>query len=123
MFTEEPDSVSISQASHTGPMVEGTEYQLQCDIINIAPVRNLTVIWYKEHKAIHWQSYDNLTSVTPVNESSTLTVTPGRDDNGIQVYCETQMNLGPSGPNPLRSKPHSMTVYCEFQFLNHMNIY
>ena len=124
-ITEEPDSVTISQSSHTGPMVEGMTYQLQCDVISVAPVRNLTVIWYKEHKPIHMQSFDNLTVLTPVNESSTLTITPHREDNGALIYCETQMNLGPPGPNyfpVMRSKSHVLSVYREFPFLKHLHI-
>ncbi|XP_031642950.1 intercellular adhesion molecule 1-like isoform X6 [Oncorhynchus kisutch] len=42
-----PDSVSISPLSHSGPMMEGKEYQLQCDIQNIAPLQNLVVRSYE----------------------------------------------------------------------------
>ncbi|KAI1884294.1 hypothetical protein AGOR_G00224950 [Albula goreensis] len=38
-----PDSVSISAVNHTDPMLEGEQYQLQCEVENIAPVQNLTV--------------------------------------------------------------------------------
>ncbi|XP_071389542.1 hemicentin-1 [Centroberyx affinis] len=106
-----PDSVSISPLSHMGPMVEGTKYHMQCDIVDVAPVKNLSVTWYKGNDIIHTQSYDGL-SKTPVNESSALQFTPHRDDNGAQLFCEAQLNLGPSGPNPpmMKSKPHELTV-------------
>ncbi|XP_078140645.1 hemicentin-1 [Centroberyx gerrardi] len=107
-----PDSVSISPSSHMGPMVEGTEYHMQCDIVDVAPVKNLSVTWYKGNDIIRTQSYDG-PSKTPVNESSALQFTPHRDDNGAQVFCEAQLNLGPSGPNPppmMKSKPHELTV-------------
>ncbi|KAG7457072.1 hypothetical protein MATL_G00242600 [Megalops atlanticus] len=42
-----PDSVSISSVDHTGPMLEGRQYQLQCEVHKIAPVQNLTVKWYR----------------------------------------------------------------------------
>ncbi|KAM4598270.1 vascular cell adhesion protein 1-like [Polymixia lowei] len=108
-----PDNVSISQSNHTGPMVEGRVYQLQCDVTDIAPVRNLSVTWYKGNEIIHTESYDNAIA-TPRNESSTLTFTPDRHDNGAQVFCKTQLNLGSFGPNPspmMSSMPHDLIVY------------
>ena len=44
---ETADSVSIHSINHTGPMLADEEYQLQCDIVNVAPVQNLTVRWYQ----------------------------------------------------------------------------
>ncbi|XP_046894937.1 hemicentin-2-like [Hypomesus transpacificus] len=94
-----PDVVSISPLNHTGPVVEGTEYQLQCDILNVAPVQNLTVTWYKGNETIKTDSYSDQ-SKTPVNESSILTITPSREDDGALYRCEAQLNLGPEGPHP-----------------------
>ena len=44
---ETADRVLIHSMGHTGPMVAEKEYQLQCDIVNVAPVQNLTVRWYQ----------------------------------------------------------------------------
>ncbi|XP_067088825.1 intercellular adhesion molecule 5 [Osmerus mordax] len=94
-----PDVVSISPLNHTGPMVEGTEYQLQCDVLNVAPVRNLTVTWYKGNETIKTDSFSDQRK-TPVNKSSILTITPSREDDGALYRCEAQLNLGPEGPHP-----------------------
>ena len=112
--TELPDDVSISPLNHTGPMVEGTEYQLQCDILNVAPVQNLTVTWYKGNETIKTDSYSDQ-SKTPVNESSILTITPSREDDGALYRCEAQLNLGPEGPHPSAiDSDFNLTVLCEF---------
>ncbi|XP_061079156.1 uncharacterized protein LOC133113987 isoform X2 [Conger conger] len=81
-----PDSVSISVVNHTGPMLEGKQYQLQCEVQTIAPV--------------------------PVNVSSTLLITPTSADDGAQYSCVAELELGPGGPQPPEVKfdPLNITV-------------
>uniref|UniRef100_A0A4W5RQ69 Ig-like domain-containing protein n=1 Tax=Hucho hucho TaxID=62062 RepID=A0A4W5RQ69_9TELE len=112
---ENPESVSISVLSHSGPMVEGTKYQLQCDIQNIAPLQNLVVKWYKGNEPLDNVAYSNV-SKTPENVSPTLMIIPGRDDDGAQYKCRAELDLGPEGPQPhptVTSKPLTITVHCE----------
>uniref|UniRef100_A0A8C8M8V8 Ig-like domain-containing protein n=1 Tax=Oncorhynchus tshawytscha TaxID=74940 RepID=A0A8C8M8V8_ONCTS len=75
-----PDSVSISVLNHSGPMVEGTQYQLQCDIQNIAPLQNLVMKWYKGNEPLDNVTYSTV-SKTPVDVSDTLMISPSRDDD------------------------------------------
>ncbi|XP_035253442.1 hemicentin-1-like isoform X2 [Anguilla anguilla] len=108
-----PDSVSISVVNHTGPMLEGEQYQLQCEVQNIAPVQNLTVKWYKGETLENQTSYDALTK-TPVNVSSTLLITPTSADDGAQYSCVAELELGPEGPQPppeVKSDPLNITVH------------
>uniref|UniRef100_A0AAZ3PMJ0 Ig-like domain-containing protein n=1 Tax=Oncorhynchus tshawytscha TaxID=74940 RepID=A0AAZ3PMJ0_ONCTS len=70
-----PDSVSISVLNHSGPMVEGTQYQLQCDIQNIAPLQNLVMKWYKGNEPLDNVTYSTV-SKTPVDVSDTLMISP-----------------------------------------------
>ncbi|XP_045066730.1 hemicentin-1-like isoform X2 [Coregonus clupeaformis] len=108
-----PDSVSISVLSHSGPMVEGTEYQLQCDIQNIAPQQNLVVKWYKGNEPVDNVTYSNIIK-TPVNVSATLMISPSRDDDGAQYRCRAELDLGPEGPQPhptVTSEPLNITVH------------
>uniref|UniRef100_A0A4W5Q953 Ig-like domain-containing protein n=1 Tax=Hucho hucho TaxID=62062 RepID=A0A4W5Q953_9TELE len=108
-----PDSVSISVLRHSGPMVEGTEYQLQCDIQNIAPLRNLVVKWYKGNEPLDNVTYSNV-SKTPVDVSPTLMIIPSRDDDGAQYRCRAELDLGPEGPQPplvMTSEPLDFTVF------------
>lgn len=97
-------------------MVEGTEYLLNCDIINVAPVQNLKVKWYRGNETVHTQMFDD-TSVTPVNVSSTLRVTAERGYNGALFRCEAELYLGPKGPELIptaTSPPYTAVVICEF---------
>ncbi|XP_069051867.1 intercellular adhesion molecule 5 isoform X2 [Lepisosteus oculatus] len=105
-----PDSVSVNQ---TVQMVEGRQYQLQCEVQNIAPVQYLTVNWYRGKTLIHSQTFSHNTTRTPVNVSATLLFTPDRPDNGQQLTCEAELNLGPEGPQPPpanQSDPLRITV-------------
>ncbi|XP_016131381.1 hemicentin-1-like isoform X2 [Sinocyclocheilus grahami] len=112
LITETPDSVFIS-VNHSGPMMEGEPYELQCDVHNVAPVQNLTVKWYKRQTLLHQTTFTD-TSETPVNETVTLLIHPDRADDGAQYRCEAELDLGAEGPQPhptISSKPLSITVY------------
>ncbi|XP_066563940.1 vascular cell adhesion protein 1 isoform X2 [Amia ocellicauda] len=108
-----PDSVSISSVGHTGPMEEGRQYRLQCDVQSIAPVQYLSVNWYRGGALIHTLNFSEDTTRTPVNVSPTLLITPSRTDDGVQYTCEAELRLGPGGPQANQSEPLNITVlYC-----------
>ncbi|XP_052407408.1 immunoglobulin superfamily member 10-like isoform X2 [Carassius gibelio] len=109
-----PDSVSISIVNHTGPMIEGRQYQLQCDVHDVAPVQYLTVKWYKGQTLLN-QTYFTEDSKIPVNETVTLLIRPVRADNGAQYRCEAQLDLGAEGPQP-PPKETSDPLYITVQF-------
>ncbi|XP_035603478.2 hemicentin-1-like isoform X2 [Oncorhynchus keta] len=108
-----PDRVSISVLNHSGPMVEGTQYRLQCDIQNIAPLQNLVVKWYKGNEFLDNITYSNV-SKTPVDVSATLMISPSRNDDRDQYRCRAELDLGPEGPQPhptVTSEPLSIPVH------------
>ncbi|XP_058624962.1 hemicentin-1-like isoform X3 [Onychostoma macrolepis] len=108
-----PDNVSISTVDHSGPMMEGKQYKLQCDVHNVAPVQYLTVKWYKGETLLNQTIFTN-TSETPVNETVTLQIRPDRDDDGAQYRCEAELDLGAEGPQPHpknSSNPLNVEVY------------
>ncbi|KAI4875024.1 hypothetical protein NFI96_013611 [Prochilodus magdalenae] len=94
-----PDRVSISTVGHNGSMIEGRQYELQCDVQGVAPVEFLTVSWYQGDTLVNHTTFNDSTK-TPVNQSTTLQITPSRDDNGAQYRCEAELDLGPEGPQP-----------------------
>uniref|UniRef100_A0A4W6FWB2 Ig-like domain-containing protein n=1 Tax=Lates calcarifer TaxID=8187 RepID=A0A4W6FWB2_LATCA len=106
-----PDLVSVT-APHDGPMVENTESKLICKITNVAPVQNLTVKWYKGNEVVWTETFKNL-SVTPVNVTSTLKVTPTKEYDGARFKCDAELHLGPNGPEQIpatSSEPHVAVV-------------
>ncbi|KAF7665990.1 hypothetical protein LDENG_00122260 [Lucifuga dentata] len=107
-----PESVTISSsAGSDGLMKEGMEYNLTCDIHDIAPVQHLTVRWYKGNETVHTDTFDNPIR-EPVNQSSVLSFTPKRQDNRVQFRCEAELNLGPEGPQySLFSQEYPITVH------------
>ncbi|KAL0992892.1 hypothetical protein UPYG_G00100630 [Umbra pygmaea] len=109
-----PDSVTISSGNHTGAMLEGTEYQLLCDVQNIAPVQYLTLKWYRGQTEVYNHSFSELTAVSPVQVSSILLITPTQADNGAQYRCVALLDMGPEGPQPppsVTSEPLNVSVY------------
>uniref|UniRef100_G3PKQ9 Si:ch211-66e2.5 n=1 Tax=Gasterosteus aculeatus aculeatus TaxID=481459 RepID=G3PKQ9_GASAC len=116
-----PDSVSIRPVNHNGPMLEGKEYQLLCEVQNIAPVQYLTLRWYKGQTEVYNHSFADLTSSSPVQVSSVLMVTPTKDENGAQYRCVAELELGPEGPRPppsVSSEPLNASVYFPPTFLS-----
>ncbi|XP_067238620.1 intercellular adhesion molecule 2-like [Chanodichthys erythropterus] len=106
-----PDSVLI--VNHTEPIKEGNQYELQCDVLNVAPVQNLTVKWYKGETLVDQTTFTD-TIKTPVNETVTLMIRPDRSDDGVQYRCEAELDLGEEGPQPppkVTSDPLSVKVY------------
>lgn len=115
VFTEPPEAVSISFVNHTGPLLEGRQYTLQCDVRDVAPVENLTVTFYKGTDALSTLRAKNCVT-TPATEVFTLTIRPKRDDDGVQYWCEAKLMLGPNGPlHPpvMTSEKIIVAVLCE----------
>uniref|UniRef100_A0A673C5V6 Si:ch211-66e2.5 n=1 Tax=Sphaeramia orbicularis TaxID=375764 RepID=A0A673C5V6_9TELE len=109
-----PDSVSIRHVNHTGPMVEGKEYQLLCEVQNIAPVQYLSLKWYRGQTEVYNHSFSDLTSSSPVQVSSILVIVPTKAENGAQYRCVAELELGPEGPQPpptVTSEPLNASVY------------
>ncbi|KAM4531295.1 vascular cell adhesion protein 1-like isoform 1-T1 [Odontesthes bonariensis] len=116
-----PDSVSIKQVNHTGPMVEGKEYQLLCEVQNVAPVQYLTLRWYRGQTEVYKHSFSDLTSSSPVQVSSILVITPTKAENGAVYRCVAELELGPEGPQPpptVSSERLTSSVYFPPTFLS-----
>ncbi|XP_055045417.2 intercellular adhesion molecule 1-like [Misgurnus anguillicaudatus] len=105
-----PDSVSINTVNR--PTTEGSQYELQCDIVNVAPAKNLTVKWFKGETEVYTKTFTD-TIKTPVSETSTIGFIVDRDHDGAQYRCEAELELGAGGPQPppkVTSKPFQITV-------------
>lgn len=114
--TETPDKVSMS--SHTDRLVQGQTYEINCDVVNVAPVKQLSVHWYKgklheSPQRVHTDTYDD-PSLYPGNKSSVFRGFARKDDHESLIWCEAEMKFGPKlGLLPNRSQPHKMEVLCK----------
>ncbi|KAK0135005.1 Vascular cell adhesion protein 1 [Merluccius polli] len=112
---EEPDQVLIQSVGHMGALIGDTEYRLQCDIPNVAPVRNLIVRWYQDGHPMADKGTLYLTGrphekldfyiSTPVNVSSNISVSFGRNQSRVQFTCEAELDLG---THSLSNMSHSL---------------
>ncbi|XP_010775768.1 cell adhesion molecule 3-like isoform X1 [Notothenia coriiceps] len=101
----------ISQPSQMDPMVEGEKYRLQCDIVDVTPIRHLFVVWHIGNSIIYEHSFTDNTTF-PVNTSSVLNLTAQRGYNGAQVWCEAKMIFSPPVQSlpTIQSKPQKLIV-------------
>ncbi|XP_047663748.1 hemicentin-1-like isoform X3 [Tachysurus fulvidraco] len=111
-----PEQVLISTMNHTGPMIEGKQYNLECYVQNVAPVNLLIVNWYKGQpgQLVKSVQFNNNSSKTPVNRSTEISISTSKDDDGVQYRCEAKLELGPEGPQPppiKTSDPLNITVH------------
>ncbi|KAM9769915.1 vascular cell adhesion protein 1-like [Menidia menidia] len=108
-----PQEVSIGFVSHTGPLMEGGRYTLQCAVQDVAPIKNLVVTFYKGQMTLDPQQF--LTDQrTPVNKSFFLSLTAKEEFNGEEFWCEATLELGPGGPKPppvVKSQRLTATVH------------
>uniref|UniRef100_A0A673C7D1 Ig-like domain-containing protein n=1 Tax=Sphaeramia orbicularis TaxID=375764 RepID=A0A673C7D1_9TELE len=106
-----PDKVSILD---NGPMVEGKEYHLKCDISDVVPADKVKVKWYRNDEYVQDMVSD--THVDPHNNniSAILTIIPKKDDNGANFTCVAELHLGENGPQPVpaaTSEPYIAVVH------------
>lgn len=105
--------MNVFPLSYEHYLVEGTQFRLQCDIDEVAPVQNLTVTWYKDNEIIR-KAYFTSNITTPMSESDILTVNISTKDDGAQFKCEAQLDFGPDGAEPpFSSDPYTVSVHCE----------
>lgn len=110
-----PDNVRMSSLRGLGPLIEGENYPFQCDILNVAPARNLSVHWRKGNEVFYNETFNDH-GVYPVTMKSVVNQTAHRDDNGTRIWCEAILNFWPIGPNlsPIQSEWHEVNVLCKF---------
>ncbi|TKS68548.1 Vascular cell adhesion protein 1 [Collichthys lucidus] len=110
-----PDYVLISFKNHFGPMFEGHNYTLLCEVQKVAPIKNLTVTFYKGQTALE-QQQSNESNKKPVTRTFNLVITPREEDDIAQYWCEAKLELGPEGPQPppvVISQKITASVHCE----------
>ncbi|KAG7265021.1 hypothetical protein CRUP_007240 [Coryphaenoides rupestris] len=106
----------MSSSSRSPLDVSSTE---ECTLV-ISPSQlvNLTVTFYRGGATLgEVQSCRNSTknsTKSPVSKTFTVSINSSREDDGVQYWCEAQLDLGPQGPQPppvMRSPKLNTTVY------------
>lgn len=92
-----PENVSLSFADHAGPTLAGRQYTLRCTVQDVAPVEDLVVTFYRGRTALGRLKSNN-NNTRPVTETFSFNITPRREDDGVQYWCEAKLELGPGGP-------------------------
>lgn len=101
-----PDHVLIKPPNMDRPLVDGTNYSVQCDVSNVAPAKDLVVTWYTDDKP-HSVERFNKTNPSPMNLSSTIIIRAHKNDHQVKIMCEAKFDFGPTGPflPPIESTP------------------
>ncbi|XP_056869926.1 cell adhesion molecule 3-like [Takifugu flavidus] len=111
-----PDNVLMSDIS--GPLVQGRQFQMRCDVFNVAPVNKLSVRWYKGSERVKTETFPG-TTLKPVSESSVLTLSAHRDDHEQSIWCEAALTFGPGTDIPAsQSQAYKMEVLFPPAFSN-----
>lgn len=115
-----PDSVSILPPNANQPIEEDREYDFQCDVVNVAPVKKVLVTWYKDDIRIMNETLSAKPDTAPLTQSSPYKLRAQKSDNGAKLMCEAKFDFGPSGPNlqPVRSPPMDLHVLYQPFFEN-----
>lgn len=120
-----PDDVSV-RPPPSAAWLENTRVTLHCDIVNVAPARNLTVRWYRGNQTMTSEVVESLRVTgcrpdarclpervrTPLNVTSAFSLTLSRELSGAQLRCEAELLLA-GARRRLRtsSAPLNLTVY------------
>ncbi|XP_039467295.1 hemicentin-1 isoform X1 [Oreochromis aureus] len=118
ILKEKPVSVSINHVDNFTSVEEGKEFQLRCEIVNVAPEQNLTVLWYKNQDKLgktHCQLENNKTCKfsdvrPPVNVSATINVSLQRNNSGAEFRCEALLDTGSNTHQNTTSSALNITV-------------
>ncbi|KAF4075567.1 hypothetical protein AMELA_G00235810 [Ameiurus melas] len=111
-----PDSVTLSSRSDV--WVEGNQTELRCEIKNVGPGDKLSVRWSRTDPK-HGDKFTDLNETSfpdlrnelySVNKTVNLTVTPRREDDGVQYRCAAVLNVN-HPPYVNISEPITITLH------------
>nr|XP_048687375.1 intercellular adhesion molecule 5-like isoform X1 [Caretta caretta] len=75
----------------------GRAYNLTCRVLNVAPVRHLTVTLRQGGRTLHTETFQNRTRAAADNVTVTHEIIPQRQDHGQEVTCHSALDLRPLG--------------------------
>ncbi|KAL2086510.1 hypothetical protein ACEWY4_017569 [Coilia grayii] len=119
-----PDRVTARLIYHSGPLVEGEQYGLECKVQSVAPVSNLTVTWFRGDQEVEQQSDYTQFSIEGVQSKdvtvrTNLTIRASREDHEASYSCAAKLDLNTAEPIPdTRSKITQLEVLYKPRLFN-----
>lgn len=101
------EGISISFVNHSGPLIVGKQYELQCFIQNVDLSKIVAVRW---HKLSQTNSTDTIK--TSGNSTYKLQISPNKTDDGSQYRCEAELEADePQRYTKMSSEQLNITVH------------
>ncbi|XP_028288425.1 uncharacterized protein LOC114452991 [Parambassis ranga] len=92
-----PVNVSIRFVNHSGPLLAGHQYTVQCTVQDVAPVGNLIVTFYRGETELGQQRSD-MKQKKPVTEVLTWTIYAREEDGEASYWCKAKLALESKEP-------------------------
>ncbi|XP_076144791.1 vascular cell adhesion protein 1-like [Alosa pseudoharengus] len=98
-----PENVALV-LGEAGPLLEGHEYLLECEVQSVAPVNNLTVIWFRGDTELKRSGYSQFRiegdRSQDVTVRTNLSITASTEDNKASYSCAAHLDLDTAEPIP-----------------------
>ncbi|XP_043388422.1 hemicentin-1 isoform X3 [Chelonia mydas] len=106
----------------------GRAYNLTCRVLNVAPVRHLTVTLHQGGRILHTETFQNHTRAGPDNVTVTKEITPQQRDHGQEVTCHAALDLTPHEPHfensssAVELKVYALPEEPQLQIFHHIEV-
>ncbi|KAG5278349.1 hypothetical protein AALO_G00097990 [Alosa alosa] len=91
-----PENVDLV-IHNAGPLVEEHTYWLECEVKSVAPVNNLTVIWFRGDSKLEQSDFTQFNIEGDGDQNVTvranLSIIASREDNRASYSCAAQLDL------------------------------
>ncbi|XP_074791740.1 intercellular adhesion molecule 5 [Natator depressus] len=106
----------------------GRAYSLTCRVLNVAPVRHLTVTLRQGGRTLHTETFQNHTRAGPDDVTVTKEITPQQRDHGQAVTCHAALDLTPHEPHfensssAVELKVYALPEEPQLQIFHHIEV-